>query len=269
MLSKTVSRSLTLGLLIYSVLQGPRASHAAEPENAGPWQVATYGSTPPPTLRCNPLAACLVALEPGEVINSRFLADTASWDLEVAPAGPDAKVPLVAVKPHRCATTTNLFIATDRRVYTLILQSPECQDPAKVTASPDNFTQLRFTYPQEFARTWEQPRPLPTNGVASTATKLSQLNFDYTWDTGRRSLDPKLVYDDGAHTFIVLRHEDLNRDFPAVFVEGSNGKLESVNFTAPPPGEATYTVDRVTSRLVLVLGPDKRQKTTITNRKAR
>jgi type IV secretory pathway VirB9-like protein len=97
---------------------------------------------------------------------------------------------------------------------------------------------------------------------------VNDLNFDYTWSAGRRAVEPRVVYDDGSRTYIVLKEEDRGREAPAVFVHGDHGKLEAVNFTPPTAGAMTYTVDRVGAELVLVSGANSNQRTLIRNRKA-
>ncbi len=236
-------------------------------DSQGPWKVLTYGSDSTPTLTCTPLAACLVALQPGETLKDRFLADSASWEVEPGTAGPDQRTPVLAIKPKRCASTTNLLITTNRRVYTFLLLSPAC-NPETLQAADKTFDVVRFIYPEDWAKVWDDtpPPPIPTPGIATRAARVADLNFDYSIKAGRKAIEPKIVYDDGAKTFIVLRSEDLRLDSPAVFVQGSGG-LEAVNFTPPPAGSSTYVVDRVVSDLVLVCGPKSNQRTEIHNRK--
>jgi P-type conjugative transfer protein TrbG len=255
-------KSLTVAALAL-LLSVP--AFAEEPQ--GPWKVLTYGSESTPTLNCTPLAACLVALQPGETLKDRFLADSAAWEVESGTAGPDQKTPVLAIKPKRCASSTNLLITTNRRVYTFLLLSPVC-NPETLQATDKTFDVVRFTYPEDWAKVWDDtPAPtVPAPGVATRAAHVADLNFDYSVKAGRKAIEPKIVYDDGAKTFIVLRPEDLHLDSPAVFVQGPGG-LEAVNFTPPPAGSSTYVVDRVVTNLVLVCGPKTNQRTEIRNRK--
>jgi P-type conjugative transfer protein TrbG len=234
------------------------------PGPRGTWTSVPYG-TANPTLHCMPLGACIVALEEGETLAGRFLSDTARWEIEPGTTGPGGRIPVLAIKPKECGITSNLFVTTDRRVYTLLLEAPAC-DPAQLSggsAGALHFDQLRFTYPEEFARLWQEPAPPVAPGVSIGARKVSELHFDYTWSGSRKAIEPKIVYDDGAKTYIVLKDEDQHREAPAVFIHGEHDSLEAVNFTPPPAGGATYTVDRVVSELVLVTGPRSSEKTVI------
>jgi type IV secretory pathway VirB9-like protein len=246
----------------------PRASET--PDHLGTWSLVAYGSTNP-VLNCSPLGACIVALEEGETIESRFLPDSARWQVEPGATGPGQRTPLLAVKPKECGIASNLIVSTDRRVYTFILNAPAC-DPGQLSATTLKFDQVRFTYPEAFARLWQPappvvPAPGPT--VGTTALRPDQLNFDYTWSAGRKGVEPQTVYDDGVKTYIVVREEDLRRDAPAVFIHGEHDLLEAVNFSPPVPGSRTYTVDRVVRDLVLVSGPSSAERTLIRNRKGR
>jgi type IV secretion system protein TrbG len=262
----TTKRRLATTALMLSILV-PGMSQAEE--TAGSWKVAAYG-TGTPTLTCSPIAACLVALQEGESIQARFLADSAGWEVQPGTMGPEQRTPVIAVKPHRCGESTNLFVTTNLRIYSFALVSLDC-DPATLKAGPGSFDLLRFTYPQEFAHVWgDSPPapPAPTPGVTTAASKITDLNFDYSIKAGRRAIEPKTVYDDGLRTYLVLKPEDLAADAPAVFINGPGNKLEAVNFTPPTRGGSTYVVDRVVQgELVLVSGPKDNQKTYIRNRK--
>jgi P-type conjugative transfer protein TrbG len=237
------------------------------PEQAGTWTSVPYGTTNP-TLHCMPLGACIVALEDGETLQGRFLSDTARWEIQPGTTGPTGRIPVLAIKPKECGIASNLFVTTDRRVYTFLLEAPGCADPTLLSASTIHFDQVRFTYPEEFSKLWQEPTPPVAAGVLIAAHRVSDLHFDYTWSAGRKAIEPKIVYDDGAKTYVVLKDEDRNREAPAVFIHGDHDSLEAVNFTPPAAGGSTYTVDRVVPELVLVTGPSSSQKTVI-HRKGR
>lgn len=251
-----------------SMAEAPEALKPPEgADRLGTWSLVPYGSTNP-ILNCSPLGACVVALEEGETIQSRFLPDSARWQVEPGTTGPNQRTPLLVIKPRECAISSNLIVSTDRRVYTLILNAPPC-DPNQLTAATIKFDQIRFTYPETFALLWQAAPPIPSPTLATSASRLDQLNFDYTVSVGRKAIEPQRVYDDGLKTYIVLRQADLNHDAPAVFIHGENDRLEAVNFSPPAHGSRTYTVDRVVRELVLVSGPSTAERTLIRNRKDR
>ena len=82
-----------------------------------------YGHSQP-TVTCARLRACVIELEPGEIVLSRIAGDLTRWEVTPAAAGPDGRTTLVVVKPKDCDLTTNLVLATDRRIYDLTLDSP-------------------------------------------------------------------------------------------------------------------------------------------------
>ena len=65
-----------------------------------------------------------IELEPGEVVNSINLGDTARWNVEPAVTGMgDQQIQHVIVKPLDIGLKTNLIISTDRRGYRIELTS--------------------------------------------------------------------------------------------------------------------------------------------------
>ncbi|HET9210143.1 MAG TPA: TrbG/VirB9 family P-type conjugative transfer protein [Thermoanaerobaculia bacterium] len=264
-------RKKTLPLLALALWPAVGLAQTQEPPAAsghlGTWALIPYG-TENPTLNCSPLGACVVALEDGETIESRFLPDSARWQVEPGTTGPNQRTPLLAIKPKECGIASNLIVSTDRRVYTFLLNAPPC-DPDKLAPGTIKFDQIRFTYPESFALLWQPAPKTPAPALETAASRLDQLNFDYSFSAGRKGIEPRIVYDDGAKTYIVLREEDLAHDAPAVFLRGEHGRLEAVNFSPPAHGSRTYTVDRVAKDLVLVSGPSAAERTLIRNRKGR
>jgi type IV secretory pathway VirB9-like protein len=264
MFGKLLSATVCLVLIMM-----PFPSRAEDTiDHLGSWSVIEYGRTTP-TLRCMPLGACMVALEDGESISGRFMPDTARWEISVGTTGPGQRIPILAIKPKECDIASNLYVTTDRRIYTFLLEAPPCGDPTALSAANLRFDQVRFTYPEEFARLWAPELPSVSPGLLLGSRSVGELNFEYRWWAGREGLAPKVVYDDGAKTYIVLNEKDRLRDAPAVFVKGAEGELEAVDFEAPQNGGLVYVVNRVVSELVLVGGPRSTQRTTIRNRGAR
>ncbi len=128
-----------------------------------------------PTLTCTVLRACVIELEPGEIVLSRISGDTERWEIEPAPAGPDGRTLLIVVKPRDCDITTNLVLATDRRLYDLTLDSPPCKghstNPQQAYAR-----HVRFYYPDETLARWALPA---TPSPARIGADVLALNFGY------------------------------------------------------------------------------------------
>lgn len=238
----------------------------ARPETLGlpnDWKVITYGKDTP-ALTCSPLGACIVALQPSEEIINRFLPDSNGWDVKLGQAGPGGSVPVLAIKPKDCGITSNLVVTTSRRIYAFLLSSPACDPPTLTTPSAIFFDRVAFEYPEDFAVTWTETPPLiEAQGIPTQAASVANLNFDYSWKPGRRSLTPLTVYDDGSRTFVVLRSQDLSKPAPAFFVRGKDGSLEVVNFAEPTAGGRVYAVDRVVPELVLATGNKPADQTVI------
>ncbi|HVR10651.1 MAG TPA: TrbG/VirB9 family P-type conjugative transfer protein, partial [Thermoanaerobaculia bacterium] len=111
-----------------------------------------------PVLPCAPLRACAIELESGELVLATSLGDSERWLLQAAAAGPGGRTPLLVVKPTACDLSTNLVIATDRRIYELALDSPPCRnaDSGEATYNPHlHYTGVaRFYYPDDLVHRW-------------------------------------------------------------------------------------------------------------------
>jgi len=82
---------------------------------------APYGSRP--VVHCRPLYLTDVVLEPGEHVSTLAIGDSVRWRLGRGIAGPHGSVQHLFIKPSAFATTTNLEVLTDRRVYDVELVS--------------------------------------------------------------------------------------------------------------------------------------------------
>jgi type IV secretion system protein VirB9 len=252
---KPMTRWILSTLLLVATASGVCAQDLDEA-----WKHVRFGSSTP-TLQCHPLAGCLVLLEAGETVSAYFLLDPINWDIDQTTAGPGAAT-LFAIKPLHCGFLTNLSIATDRRVYSLLLQS-FCTSESTPTATDVRSDRIRFSYPQSgFAVHVPSSLAAPAAPVSpGSAAPLPELHFDY--DVSRQFRGPHVsqVYDDGARTYVVLPRS--TPELPGVFTRNPKGELELVNFTAPAPGRRTLVVDRVADEIVLLSGPGRSQKTVI------
>jgi P-type conjugative transfer protein TrbG len=218
-----------------------------------------------PVLRCAPLRACVVVLEAGELVLSTSLGDGERWLVQAAASGAGARTPILVVKPIACDLSTNLVVATDRRIYELALDSPPCRnaDSGDSTYNPRlQYTGLtRFYYPDELVRRWtgeeelaraEAERASEGRTPLAPAARLAHLNFDYSWDRGRRwPWVPQQVFDDGEHTYLALSPAARLADMPLLFALGPRGELTLINHHLE--GQ-TLIADRVLERAVLVVG---------------
>jgi len=227
-----------------------------------------YGHSQP-TVTCAPLRACVIELEAGEMVQSKIAGDTQRWEIQLAPAGPDGRTPLIVVKPHDCGLTTNLVLATTAgRIYDLTLDSPACSHSG-VNPAGAYVRHVRFYYPDSMVESWAAPgapianAPAVANapGGAETVTKgpgVEALNFDYhvARDKGFPWM-PAAVFDDGAHCYIKLPAAADHREAPVLFVLAEDGSKTLLNYTVS--GDI-YVTDRVFRAAVMVVGEDGHER---------
>jgi P-type conjugative transfer protein TrbG len=214
-----------------------------------------------PTVTCARLRACIIELQPGEIVLSRIAGDLERWEIAPAPSGSDGRTTLVVVKPKDCDLTTNLVLATDRRIYDLTLDSPPCR-VARGTNPQDPYVRhVRFYYPDETVAQWAKPTPPHVDN------DLTQLNFNYDVRRDKQfPWQPAQVFDDGAHVYIKLPDAARHADAPALFMMASDGSRTLLNYTVV--GD-TYVTDRVFDRGVLVAGIDGKERTVTMEKRGR
>jgi P-type conjugative transfer protein TrbG len=214
-----------------------------------------------PTLTCTVLRACVIELEPGEIVLSRISGDTERWEIEPAPAGPDGRTLLIVVKPRDCDITTNLVLATDRRLYDLTLDSPPCKGHS--TNPQQTYARhVRFYYPDEMLARWALPA---TPAPARIGADVVSLNFGYRVKKDRQfPWTPAQVFDDGAHVYLKLPPEARHGEAPVLFVLQSDGSRILINYNVV--GGDTYVTDRLFDRAVLVAGVDGQERRVLMER---
>ena len=215
-----------------------------------------------PTVTCARLRACVIELQPGEIVLSRIAGDLERWEIAPAPSGPDGRTTLVVVKPKDCDLTTNLVLATDRRIYDLTLDSPPCRPtPGRSATNPQDpyARHVRFYYPDETIAHWAKP-VAPRVGA-----DVTQLNFNYDVKRDKQfPWQPAQVFDDGAHVYIKLPDSALHGEAPALFMLSSDGSRTLLNYSVV--GD-TYITDRLFDHGVFVAGIDgKERRVTIDRR---
>ncbi len=183
-----------------------------------------------------------IALQPGETLISVSAGDTVRWVVgDTTSGGPDGDRAHVLVKPISAGLSTNLMIATDRRVYHLELTSTDNSYMAALSwAYPqDELEQLRVT---NNAAKSQDERTI-ARGVA-----LGDLNFEYRIEGDRPDWRPVRVFDDGRQVFIQMPDRIATSDAPPLFVVGAKGDAELVNYRVR--GQY-YIVDRLFARAEL------------------
>ena len=186
-----------------------------------------------------------IALEPGEALVAVAAGDTARWVIGDTTSGSGAtRRTHVLVKPVAAGLHTNLVISTDRRVYLLDLKS----------SSGTSMTGVSWTYPEDellaLKRKDEELRG--TEAVAPIA--LDRLDFGYRIEGARPRWRPLRAFDDGRQVFIEFPLGLASIEAPPLFVIGSTGRAELVNYRLRG---RYYVVDRLFSTAELRLGERK------------
>lgn len=172
--------------------------------------------------------------------------DTVRWIIGDTVSGVGAtKRVHILVKPTRPDLLTNIVINTDRRTYHLELRAT----PATYMAS------VSWTYPQDplialRAANGEAGRAMSVAGGIDPAA----LDFRYRIEGDRPAWRPVRAFDDGQQVFIEFPDGIGTTDMPPLFVRGSDGSAELVNYRV----QGRYmVVDRLFGTAELRLGTKK------------
>lgn len=200
-----------------------------------------------------PLRVTVLSLDEGEALISRAAGDTVRWQLGEARSGEGERARThVLLKPLQQGLETNLVMTTDRRLYLVHLRSGgtgafnpvvEWEVPAS-EPSPAPEAEERVADPQ---------------GVV---TPQGPLNALYAIERrGRVAWAPDAVFDDGRRTFIRFPERMAAAEAPALFVLGTDGASQYVNYRQ---AGGLYVVDRLFDRAELRLGDRRAQVVRIT-----
>ena len=187
-------------------------------------------------------------LQPGELLTGKDLptaGDTARWTIAATRTGsPPNETTVLIVKPLEADLETNMTIATNRRLYTVVLKSSEH------TYMP----LVGWLYPQDAARELaEQAATVKKTEEQSEAITVppDQLNFNCTITGAQVAWRPLRAYDDGSKTYLQMSPQMQSYEAPAIFVmEGKTPIL--VNYRVK---QSIYIVDRLFDRAQLRVGP--------------
>lgn len=184
-----------------------------------------------------------IVLQPGEAITSVAAGDTARWTVGDTTSGSGSgKRVHILVKPFSAGLSTNLVIATDRRVYHLQLQS----------TARSAMAALSWTYPQDDLIALQRQRETAEAAApVASGLALDQLNFRYTISGDRPPWRPLRAFDNGRQTFIEFAPSVSVGEVPPLFVLGEKGQAELVNYRMVG---RFYVVDRIFGAAELRLG---------------
>ncbi len=196
-----------------------------------------------------------IALQPGESLVSVSAGDTVRWVVGDTASGSGATARAhVLVKPVNPNIRTNLMIATDRRTYHLELES----------TAGSYMAALSWRYPQDELAGITARNIVAAEADAATVEpglNLDALNFGYRISGDRPTWTPVRVFDDGRQVFIQMPEAAQGSDLPPLFVLGTSGKAELVNYRVRG---SYYIVDRLFEAAELRLGTNPQTKVRIT-----
>jgi type IV secretion system protein VirB9 len=183
-----------------------------------------------------------IVLQPGETLVSVAAGDTARWVIGDTSSGAGTgRRTHILVKPARSGLRTNLVIATDRRVYRLDLESG-----ARAMA------RIAWTYPRDDLLALERRNAaLEAAAPVAAGVAVDRLDFNYEIKGDRPAWRPVRAFDDGVRVFIEFPPTMAGGAAPPLFVIGSSGKAELVNYRLRGH---YYIVDRLFSAAELRLG---------------
>lgn len=244
----TTRRSLRASVSPQDAIQQGASKARIEPSVDGyvnAIQVYPYTEGALYRLYCSPGQVSDIALQVGETLVSISAGDTVRWVVGDTTSGSGANIRShVLVKPISGDIHTNLMIATNRRTYHLELES---SDDGYMAA-------LSWRYPHDELMEMQSRSKRVNSRAASTvenSLSLADLNFDYRVEGDSPDWKPVRVFDDGRQVFIQMPDDIATTDAPPLFVLGSNGVAELINYRLRG---TYYVVDQLFRAAELRLG---------------
>ncbi len=224
-----------------------------------------YGASQP-IINASPFELTVITLEKSENVMKVRTGDPLRWSYDIAYSGIDKdRQAHIMLKPSQPGISTDMVIATNKRMYTLKIVS---------TTDGKYLRNVMFWYPDEIEQYWQnyndqQGQAANNDSINSDLPDihLTNLNFNYSVDApffNTPRWKPSRVFDDGVHTYIQVPDDVSSSDLPALFVLDPNSENKSlVNYRYKKP---YFVVDKIFKKAVLILGVGSNQsKVTITN----
>ena len=187
-----------------------------------------------------------IALQPGEALVSVAAGDTVRWIIgDTASGSGTTRRTHILVKPTAAGLTTNLVIATDRRVYHVVAKSN----------ARTAMTSIAWTYPED-ALVALRGAPVPPPDPVAADLAVDHLNFDYRIEGDNPAWRPLRAFDDGRQVFIQFPPSLPEGEAPPLFVTGDKGRAELVNYRIRG---RYYVVDRLFAAAELRIGEKHQQ----------
>jgi type IV secretion system protein TrbG len=247
----TSSGQSAAGNVLQTIAQAT-ASATCQPTPAGFIDAVEYYDYAPGvvyTAITSPGFVTTIALEPGEELSSCAAGDTTRWIVQSVYAGSGTeRQTLILVKPRLPDLATNMVITTDQRIYQVDLRSVAVGVYQTMIAWHYPFNDLVVINRQLSQQQDRQASVLEDN------FNLSNMNFNYLILKQKGATPPWTplrAFDDGAKTFIEFPPELGVTAAPPLFVLGSNGDAQIVNYRIQGN---YYVVDQLFNEAELRLG---------------
>lgn len=194
-----------------------------------------------------------IMLRPGEKLLAKAAGDTVRWVLGETAQGAGANQQVVVLlKPIRGGLRTNVVLTTDQRTYLIEAASRE----------GDSYTSaISWNYPQEEMQALaaqqaaaEAAQAAKAQVVVAPALAIDQLHFGYRVEPLKGKAprwQPLRVFDDGTKTYIQFPVNMAATEAPPLFLVGSGGNAELVNYRYL---NGYYIVDRLIDVAELRIG---------------
>jgi type IV secretion system protein VirB9 len=208
-----------------------------------------YSNMNQPIINCIPFQETIITLQPGEKFTSITSGDpqNLSYSAAVSGSATGVETQQILVKPSLSQMSTNLVIATDRRIYNIqiVVGGPK----NKVTRN------VSFWYPDEMVNNINQKidkqNDSEMNAEKMAALDLKNANFNYKISGDSPSWKPSRVFDDGKHTWIQMPQGVDNKNLPTILIQSDSGQDMKYNTSYYSP---YMIIDGVFGQAKLIAG---------------
>ena len=213
-----------------------------------------YSNMSQPVISCVPFQETIITLEPGEKFTSITSGSPQQLGYQVAVSGAATGIETqqVLVKPAADEFSTNLIVATDKRIYNILIVVGTSK--SKVTRN------VSFWYPDQMTgnynlKTEKQNEELSAEKMAQLNLKNANFNYKVSGDTDV-SWSPTRIFDDGKHTWIQLPAGVDSKNLPTILIQSDSGQDMKYNQSYYSP---YIMIDGVFGEAKLVAGVGSNQ----------
>ena len=208
-----------------------------------------YSSMQQPIINCVPFQETVITLQPGEKFTSITSGDPQDLSYTVAVSGSSTgtETQQILVKPGLAHMSTNLVIATDKRVYNILIVVGAAKN--KVTRN------VAFWYPDDMVNKVnekiEKQNDVDMNAEKTPQLNLAKANFNYKISGDDPSWKPIRVFDDGKRTWVQMAQGVDNKNLPTILIQSDSGQDMKYNTSYYSP---YMVIDGIFGQAKLVAG---------------